>query len=559
MPAPATPTPEMAPVQRAGTSAPVAIAMLVALLVAVPAAGLFVNLGAAGAGDAWRHLAATVLGDYAVTSAVLAACVAGGALVVGAGCAWLTTACRFPGSRPLSWLLLLPLAMPSYVVAYAWTDLLQFSGPVQSWLREAFGWRAREYWFPEIRSLGGAVTLFVLALYPYVYLPARAAFLERPASLGEAARLGGAGAWRAFLRIELPLAWPALAGGALLVTMETLADYGAVAQLAVDTFSVGIFKAWLGLGDRAAASQLALLLLAAVGVLVFAESRLRGARRFATRGGPRPREPVRLRGARGALALAACLLPPLLGFALPGLHLVRLAVGEDVAVQPQRLLAMATSSFGIAAAAALAVVLLAVLLGYARRASRSPAVAALVRFAGLGYAVPGAVLAIGILVPLARLDNALDAMAERWLGADLGLLLTGTVAALLYAYVVRFLAVGLNTVDGGFGRITPHMDEAARSLGVSGWSLVRRVHLPLLRGPLLVAVLLVFVDALKELPATLALRPFGFDTFATHAHSLAKDERLAEAAVPSLMIVAVALLPVMLASRVLGPRMPRRA
>jgi iron(III) transport system permease protein len=554
MSAPAVPAPESAPLPRGGAAGPVACAALVALLVAVPAAGLFLNLGSPGAADAWRHLAGTVLGGYSVTSAVLCACVAAGTLVVGAGCAWLTAACRFPGSRIASWLLLLPLAMPAYVVAYAWTDLLQFPGPVQSWLRESFGWRARDYWFPEIRSLGGAVTLFVLALYPYVYLPARAAFLERPASLAEAARLGGAGAWGTFLRIELPLAWPALAGGALLAVMETLADYGTVAQLAVDTFSVGIFKAWLGLGDRAAASQLALVLLAAVALLVLAEARLRGARRFAARGAQRHRQPARLRGVRGTLALCACLLPASLGFALPALHLVRLAAGEDVAIEPARLAAMAASSFGIAAAAAAGVVGLALLLGYARRLSRSPAVAALVRFAGLGYAVPGAVLAIGILVPLARLDNALDALAERWFAIDLGLLLTGTVFALLYAYVVRFLAVGLNTVEGGFGRITPHMDEAARSLGVSGWALVRRVHLPLLRGPLLVAALLVFVDALKELPATLALRPFGFDTFATHAYALAKDERLAEAAVPSLMIVAVALLPVMLASRALRAR-----
>lgn len=530
------------------------IATLVALLVAIPAAGLFLNLGAEGAAESWRHLAATVLGGYSLTSLALCACVAAGTMVVGAGCAWLTAACRFPGSQLAAWLLLLPLAMPAYVVAYAWTDLLQFSGPVQTWLREAFGWRAREYWFPEIRSLGGAVALFTLALYPYVYLPARAAFLERPASLAEAARLGGAGPWRTFLHIELPLAWPALAGGALLAVMETLADYGAVAQLAVDTFSVGIFKAWLGLGDRAAASQLALVLLAAVALLVIAELRLRGARRFAARGAQRHRDPVRLHGVAAMLALAACLLPPLLGFALPALYLGQLAAGEDVAIQPGRLAAMAASSFGIAAAAAAVVVVLALLLGYARRASRLPAVSALVRFAGLGYAVPGAVLAIGILVPLARLDNALDTLAERWLGVDLGLLLTGSVVALLYAYVVRFLAVGLNTVEGGFGRITPHMDEAARSLGATGWSLVRRVHLPLLRGPLLVAALLVFVDALKELPATLALRPFGFDTFATHAYALAKDERLAEAAVPSLMIVAVALLPVMLASRALRPR-----
>ncbi|MFO0239927.1 MAG: ABC transporter permease [Betaproteobacteria bacterium] len=546
--------PPTAQVVRGTPLAAVALASMVALLVAVPAAGLLLNLGGAGAADAWDHLAGTVLAGYAVNSVLLCTAVGAGTLALGAGCAWLTTAYRFPGASWLSWLLLLPMAMPAYVVAYAYCDLLQFAGPVQSWLRESFGWRAREYWFPEIRSLGGATALLVLALYPYVYLPARAAFLDRPASLAEAARLGGAGAWRRFARIELPLAWPALAGGVLLVVMETLADYGTVSQLAVDTFSVGIFKAWLGLGDRAAASQLALLLLAAVALLMLAEQRLRGERRFAGRAAASRRAPPRLGVLGSVLAVAICLLPPLLGFVLPALHLVRLAADEAVVFQAARLAAMAGASFGVAAAAALLVTGLAVLLGYVRRIAPGSGVALLVRFASLGYAVPGAVLAIGILVPLARLDNFLDALADRWFGMDLGLLLTGSVAALLYAYGVRFLAVGLNTVEGGLARITGSMDEAARGLGVSGWRLLARVHLPLLRGPVWVAALLVFVDVLKELPATLALRPFGFETFATHAYALAKDERLADAAVPSLMIVAVALLPVLWASRALRAR-----
>lgn len=540
--------------RRVAPPAALVVACAVALLVAVPVTGLMDNLGAAGAGESWRHLAGTVLGGYALHSVLLCTGVAVGTLVVGAGCAWLTAACRFPGAGWASWMLLLPMAMPAYVVAYGYCDLLQFAGPVQSWLRETFGWRAREYWFPEVRSLGGAIVLFVLALYPYVYLPARAAFVERPSSLADAARLGGAGPWRTFLRIDLALAWPALAGGTLLAVMETLADYGTVAQLAVDTFSVGIFKAWLGLGDRVAASQLALLLLSAVVLLMLAEQRLRGARRFCGRVGQLQCDPPRLGPLAGALALAVCLIPPLLGFALPVFHLVRLAMDEAVMVDSARVAAMTATSFGVAAAAAGLVTLLAVLLSYARRLSPGALVSALVRFSGLGYGVPGAVLAIGILVPLARLDNFLDALTERWLGLDLGLLLTGSVAALLYAYGVRFLAVGLNTIDGGLARITPAMDEAARGLGASGWRLLLRVHLPMLRRPLLVAALLVFVDTLKELPATLALRPFGFDTFATHAYALARDERLAEAAAPSLMIVAVALLPVILTSRALRAR-----
>ncbi len=532
----------------------VVFATVLAALIALPLLGLFANLFSPSAGAAWSHLATTVLPGYARTSVALALLVGLVAAVVGAGTAWLTATYRFPGSRVLSWALVLPLAVPAYVIAYAYTDLLQFSGPVQGWIRATWQLRAREYWFPDIRSLGGAAVVFALVLAPYVYLPVRAAFLEMPANLGEAARLAGARPLTTFLKIELPLAWPAMAGGVALVVMETLADFGAVSYFAVDTFTAGIYKAWLGLGDRTAAAQLALVLLGFVLVIVMIERAARGARRFSGRGSTATRRPKVLHGMRAWGATVACLLPVILGFVLPVVVLAHLAWTEPEGHSWSRFATMASASFRVAAIASIITVTLSLVLVHSARTTRSPWLGSVNRFAALGYAVPGAVLAIGILIPLARFDNAFAALVRATFGANPGLLLTGTVAALVYAYVVRFLAVGLNNVESGFARITPHMDEVARSLGCSPWSLAQRVHIPLLSRSLTVAALLVFVDTLKELPATLALRPFNFDTLATQAYHLAKDERLGQAALPSLVIVAVALIPVLLTSRAMAAR-----
>lgn len=530
----------------------VVAATVLGLLVALPLLGLSASFFAPGAGASWSHLGETGLPAYARTSVALVLLVAVGTAVVGAGTAWLTAAYRFPGSRTLSWALVLPLAVPSYVIAYAYTDLLQFSGPVQSWIRETWGLRAREYWFPDIRSLGGAAAVFTWVLAPYVYLPVRAAFAEMPANLGEAARLAGVRPLRAFLQVELPLAWPALAAGLTLVIMETLADFGAVSYFAVDTLTAGIYKAWLGLGDRAAAAQLALVLLGVVALLVVVERTVRGARRFSARGTTAPRRIRALHGWRAWAATTVCTLPVVLGFLLPVAVLARLTWSDAEVHAWSRFAAMVAASLQVSATAAAITVAIALGLVYAVRVTRSPWVSGVGRFASFGYAVPGAVLAIGILIPLARFDNAFATWAQSQFGMNPGLLLTGTVAALVYAYVVRFLAVGLNNVESGFARITPHMDEAARSLGCGPWSLLCRVHVPLLARSLAVAALLVFVDALKELPATLALRPFNFDTLATQAYNFAKDERLGEAALPSLVIVAVALLPVLLTTRALA-------
>jgi len=530
-----------------------AAALVACAIIALPLAGLAMSVFAGADPQVWQHLADTVLPRYALNSLALALGVGVGVAVIGTGCAWCMSALEFPGRRWLEWALVLPLAMPAYVVAYAYTDFLQFSGPVQSALREMTGWRAREYWFPEIRSLPGAIALFVLVLFPYVYLPARAAFAERSPSLYLAARLAGLSAWAAFWRVMLPLARPAIVAGVTLAVMETLADYGTVSYFALETFTTGIFKAWFSLGDRAAAAQLSLLLLSVVALVIWLERRSRGRARY--RGAPAGTAPRhRVDGAPALALAAACALPFLLGFALPALVLVRLAWRDVELLDLARYLGLIANSVSAAGIAALLSVLLALTLAYAVRLRPTPALRAGVRLAALGYAVPGAVLAVAILVPFARLDNAISAFVQEQFGYRPGLLLTGSIAALLYAYVVRFLALALSNAEAGLARITPSMDEAARSLGCGALTTALRVHAPLLARSLAIGLLLVFVDALKELPATLAMRPFDFDTLATQAHNLAKDERLGEAAVPSLTIVAAGLLPVILLCRALRER-----
>jgi iron(III) transport system permease protein len=519
----------------------VAVAGLIALPVASVLSALF-----SGGGETWAHLAATGLARYVGNTALLLAGVACGVIAIGVLCAWLVTAYRFPGRDLLEWALMLPLAMPAYVMAYAYTDWLEFAGPVQSALREATGWQAREYWFPEIRSLGGAAAMLTLALYPYVYLIARTAFLDLSRSAIEAGRLAGLSAWGAFWRVAVPLARPAIAAGAALALMETLADFGTVSYFALEVFTTGIFKAWISMGDSVAAAQLSACLLGFVVLVLALERASRGRAAYAS-STRRPVPPHRLQGARALAVAAVCAAPVALGFVLPVLILCALAWDERIA--GARLAALVGNSFTLAGLTALVAVGLATLMAYSARITRSSLVAAANRAAGLGYAVPGAVIAVGVLVPLGRFDNLAGAWLEQAWGIQVGLLLTGSIVALVYAYVVRLLAVALQTMDAGLAKITPSMDDAARSLGAGPGSALARVHLPLLVPSLAAAALLVFVDVLKELPATLTLRPFNFDTLAIEAYNLAKDERLAEAAAPSLVIVAVGLAAVLFVTK----------
>jgi len=521
-----------------------AIGALLALPVLFVVASVF-----RGGGETWAHLAATALPAYVWNTVLLLAVVACGVISMGVLSAWLVTVYRFPGRDLLEWALMLPLAMPAYVMAYAYTDWLQFTGPVQTALRGLTGWRAREYWFPEIRSLAGAAAMLSFALYPYVYLIARTAFHEMPRSAIEAARLAGHGTWGAFFRVAVPLARPAIAAGASLALMETLADFGTVSYFAVEVFTVGIFKAWFSMGDVVAAAQLSSCLLAFVLLVIALERSSRGRAAYYSVAPRKPVPPHRLTGAPGLLALAACIAPVVFGFVVPGILLVTLAWGERASYLGARFIALAANSFSVAGLTAMVAVALAVLMAYAARLTRSHWVGAANRMASLGYAVPGAVIAVGVLVPLGKLDNAAANAIEALFGIKTGLLLTGTIAALVYAYLVRLLAVALQTTEAGLAKITPSMEHAARSLGTSAGGTLARVHVPLLAGSLATAALLVFVDVLKELPATFALRPFNFDTLAIEAYNLAKDERLAEAAVPSLVIVAIGLLPVIYVSK----------
>jgi len=524
-----------------------AISLGAAALILLPIVAVVASvLGPAS--ETWAHLARTLLGDYVLNTALLAACVAAGVLSIGVLSAWLVTAYRFPGQRVLEWALVLPLAMPAYVMAYAYTDWLQFTGPVQTLLRAATGWQAREYWFPEIRSIPGAAAILSFAFYPYVYLLARTAFLDVSRSALEAGRLAGYSAWGSFWRVALPIARPAVAAGAALALMETLADFGTVSYFALEVFTTGIFKAWLSMGDTAAAGQLSVGLLAFVFVVLALERANRGRAAYAS-AMRKPSPPQRLSGAAAALAFAACAAPVLLGFVLPSGLLVHLAWSDSGARSSARLLALVGNSFLLAGIAAVAGVLLATGMAYAARLSRgrmATAVSWANRAAALGYAIPGAVIAIGVLVPLGRLDNWIAGGIETAFGVKPGLLLTGTIVALVYAYLVRFLAVALQTVEAGLAKVTPRMDDAARSLGATPAGTLARVHAPLLASSLAAAALLLFVDVMKELPATFALRPFNFDTLAIEAYNLAKDERLAEAAVPSLVIVAIGLAPVLI-------------
>ncbi len=536
---------------RAANPSPLlAVAVLVALLAGLPVASVGLNLFVGGTSETWAHLVQTVLPEYIRNSLWLCLGVGAGVGLLGVATAWLTAMHEFPGRRLFAWALVLPLAMPAYVMAYAYTDFLQFVGPLQTALRETFGWQHGDYWFPDIRTLPGAVLMFVCVLYPYVYLLARTAFLERASGMLEAARTLGMGPWRAFFAVSLPLARPAIAAGIALALMETLADYGTVAYFAVDTFTTGIYRAWFSLGDRVAAAQLAAMLLAFVLFLLMVERISRGRARYNdTTGRNRPQAGARLTGFPAVLATLACLLPLLLGFVLPAVLLLRMALSEGDAQFGARFLTLARNSFVLAGATACIGVLLALLMAYGARLSKGALAASLNRLVGLGYAVPGAVIAVGVLIPVTRLDNWLAGLWTHWFGHNPGLLLTGGIAALIYAYLVRFLAVALHTVESSLAKITPSMDDAARSLGLGQGATLRRVHAPLLRGSLLTAGLLVFVDVMKELPATLVMRPFNFDTLATQAYTLASDERLAEASTASLAIVAVGLLPLIALSR----------
>lgn len=523
-------------------------AILIAAILALPILVVLINVLIAD-GEVWRHLYQTVLAEYISNSLLLMLGVGIGVLVIGIPCAWLTSMCDFPGRSFLSWALLLPMAMPAYIIAYTYTGVLDFAGPVQTFIRELTGWRYGEYWFFEIRSLGGAIVMLTLVLYPYVYLMSRAAFLEQSENTLEVSRTLGYSGRRMFFRLALPLARPAIVTGLTLALMETLADYGTVQYFSVNTFTTGILRTFYGFGDVSAASQLAGVLLMFVAMLILLERYSRHRIRYHSSGLKKAsNRRMVLKGGMGSIACCFCLLPILVGFFIPVSVLAYWAMFK--AENPgANFIQLAWNSFYLAAIASLIVVSLALVLSYAIRLNPTRSVTASVGIAGLGYALPGTIIAIGTIVPLAWLDHRLIDFVRHYTGDSVGLIFSGTLVALLFAYTVRFMAVSLGAVQNGLGKIKPSMDMAGRSLGMSSFKVLSRIHIPLLKGSVLTAMLIVFVDVLKELPATLVLRPFNFNTLAVRAFELASDERLIDAAPASLMIVLVGLVPVILLSR----------
>ena len=526
-------------------------ALAIAALAAVPLVAVAVYAPKGGL-QGLSQLSGGILGRYIGNTAALMALTGALASLIGVSAAWLVSACEFPGRRILGWALVLPLAVPSYIAAYVYADLLDFSGPVQTALRSVTGWGVEDYAFPPIRSLAGGAIILALVLYPYIYLLARAAFATQSAAQFRAARSLGARPARAFWSVALPAARPAIAGGLALVLMEVLADFGLAEYFAIPTFSTGIFRSWLAMGDKDAAMGLAALMLGFVAALVALEAMTRSGR-VASRDG------LGEAGAREALvtlspvgklvALLACLMPVLLGFAIPALHLAGLAF-EDAAIRAAASLGeYAASSLWLGAAVAITTTALALVLTFAKARSRSPLVGGLARVSTLGYALPGALLAVGLLAPLGTLDQSLTGFARGSLGYTGGLILTGTSLILIYALAVRFLTVAYNAIEGGMARIPPSLDAAARSLGAGPSRVLAAIYMPLLRPSLFAALALVVIDTVRELPATLILRPFNLETLATRTYRLASDERLVEASIPALILLALGLIPVIMLTR----------
>ena len=522
---------------------------VVAVLVFLP---VLVVLGSvfADAGEVWSHLAETVLSKYILNSLLLMVGVGIGVTVIGVSAAWLVVMCRFPGVRIFEWALLLPLAAPAYLLAYTYTDWLEYYGPVQTGIRTLFGFEnAGDYWFPNVRSVWGAIAMFSLTLYPYVYMLARVAFLEQSICALEASRSLGCGPWKSFSTIAVPLARPAIMAGLSLALMETLNDFGTVQHFSVPTFTTGIYRTWFGMGEQLAAAQLSAMLMLFILALILLErwSR-RQAKYYQANNSLRPPTVYRLGKLRGSLASLVCFLPIGLGLLLPGALLAQMVSKNWEDALGNRFDELATHSVLLSVLTAAIALVISLVLAYGQRLNNSRPIRFGVRLAAMGYGIPGAVIAVGILIPVTRLDNAIASWAKAAFGISPGLLLSGTITALVFAYLVRFLAVSLGSVESGLGKIRPHLDDAARGLGYSPTQTLVKIHTPLMTSSLLTAVMLVFVDVMKELPATLVMRPFNFDTLAIRVYQYASDERLAEAAAPALTILLVGLLPVIVLS-----------
>ena len=525
-------------------------AMLIAAIVLLPILSVLWIAVTPGE-NIWPHLISTTLPRYLRNTLILMLSVGVLSGLIGTGAAWLITRYRFPLSRWLEWLLLLPLAIPAYVGAYALVDMFEYAGPVQTWLRQMMGWTsARDYWFPQIRSIGSAVVVLTAALYPYVYLLARAAFREQSGASEEVARSLGAGPWGRFARVGLPLARPAIAAGMAIVMMETVNDFGAVDYFAVQTLTTGIFSVWLESGNASGAAQIASVVLVLVILLVGLEKSSRRRIRFfnlSTR--HRPVEPVTLHGATGWVATVLCLFPFAIGFILPGGVILSHAMDNAERWADPALLRALFNTLTVGGTASVLTVLAGVFMVYGVRLSGRRLPRLLLPLTTIGYAAPGAVLGVGLLIPLAALDHRIADIVELVTGVDIGLILTGSATALVLAYSVRFFAIAQGAADAAMGRVSPSLPMAARSLGRSQGQVLGQIYYPLIRGSVASALLLVFVDCVKELPATLLLRPFNYNTLATRVHDQASLENLGNAAPAAILVILVGLAAVGLLAR----------
>jgi iron(III) transport system permease protein len=497
--------------------------------------------------EIWQHLYSTVLTDYITNSLILAFGVGILVILIGTALAWCVARYEFTGRKQLQWLILLPMAIPAYIIAYTYTGLLDFAGPVQTLLRETFEWQYGDYYFPNVRSLPGAVIMLSLVLYPYVYMLAKTAFSEQPASLEEASRSLGVSPSKHLFKVVLPLARPAILMGAALAMMEAFADYGTVQYFGLSTFTTGIFRTWFGLGNGIAAAQLAAMLTGFVVLLLIIEYLSRRKIRYYFQGQKVQQvKRQKLTGSKAFWVPLVCVVPVFFGFILPVLQLFSWASKTYSEQLNSDFLMLLWNSFYLAALAAIAAVMLALLFAYGKRLNPIKPIRLLVGLVSLGYAVPGTVIAIGAVISLSWVDIKINMLSEQWFDISVGLVFSGSLFALILVYSSRFLAVAIHNIDTGLARVKPTMDDAARSLGHRPLQILRNIHVPLMKTSVLSALLLVFVDVLKELPATLILRPFNFNTLAVKAFELASDERLMDAALPALAIVSVGILPVIL-------------
>ena len=523
--------------------------LLITLMIAGPIIAIL-WLASFPSDDIWKHLIQTVLFRYTYTTCFLMIGVGIGTLLIGVSSAWLVTCCEFSGRRHFEWALLLPMAIPAYIIAFIYTDLLEYSGTVQESLRIFFSWKSpSDYWFPEIRSLGGAIFMMTFVLYPYVYLLSRVSFAEQSSSIIEVSRTLGRGPWDTFFRISMPLARPSLAIGVSLVLMEVLNDFGTVDFFAIETFTAGIYDVWMNMDSISGASQLSVALLIFVLFLLFTEKWGRRKQTFSNN--TKTKKPIRryqLQGYKSSISFFVCLIPILFGFILPSLILIRDSfIFYDFGDNFEFLKTM-SNSFILSSLSAVTTTIFGIFLGYGQRIRKNKFIRGLIRFCSIGYAIPGSVLAVGVIIFFGKIDEFLNFIFE--VTGEISL--SGTLIIIIYAYSVRFLALSFGSIESSLSKVTPNMDAASRTLGMNSRKTLFKVHIPIIQKGVLASAILVFVDCMKELPMTLILRPFNFETLSTNVYQFASDELFEESALTALAIVLTGVIPVIILSNIIS-------